>query len=188
VDGDVFWKVKRIGRDAAATIIAALNGEPWNPFCAERCMDRLLSVAPGLPSLRPVLDELSALNAAPLLAQALAEHCATRIAEAVASAKGTELDLRLKRIAQACVLGGVFDEREIVTRFCVSILQTAVIYGRGGVLEQVGHLGAAEGGAMLQPIAVAAAETLLQRPDAQRLGLATRHARLTPESNLLGAP
>ncbi len=126
MDGDVFSKVRRLGRNAAAAIILALDGGEWDPFCAERCLERLLNSTHGLPSLAGVLRELRELNALPLLAATRREECVRRIGEIVAVANGSLLDLQLRDISQSCVLRGVSDERAVLTRFCEAVLHKLI--------------------------------------------------------------
>ncbi len=45
MDGDIFGRVTRIGRETAAAALSALNGGLWDPFCVERTMDLLVSTA-----------------------------------------------------------------------------------------------------------------------------------------------
>jgi hypothetical protein len=186
VDGDVFSKVARPGRAAADAVMRALDGGVFDPFCAALCLDKLIAAAEGVPSLPGVLREVRTPDALPLFAGVLRENTGQRIASAVANAKGGILDLILKSEAQKCVHRGVRDEREMLTRFCATLLDRAIISGRNGLREKHGCERVPDVHTLLRPVAAAAAEVLLRRPDAKRLGLARRHARITPETDLLG--
>jgi hypothetical protein len=186
VDGDVFGRATRAGRNAADAASRALNGDAWDPFCANRCLDILIAAAGGVASLPSVLRELRNLNASPLLSRVLGEDASHRIAAAVADAKGGILDLILKSVVQRCVLRGVHNEREILTRFAAELLDRTIVTGRGGLLEHHGSERLPEIHALHLPVAADAAEVLQRRPDAKRLGLARRHACITPETDLLG--
>ncbi|WP_437489060.1 hypothetical protein WME75_09985 [Sorangium sp. So ce1014] len=186
MDGDVFGRVSKIGRDAGEAALRALDGCGWDPYPAERCLDILVAAADGVPSLPLVLREVRNISASPLFARMLGEHSSQRIVAAVADVKGGVLDLILKNEIQKCVLRGVFDERVILTRFCEQLLDRAIISGRDGFREQHGSERVREVQKLLRPIAASAAEVMQSRPDAKRLGLARRHPRITPETDLLG--
>lgn len=186
VDGDVFGKATRIGRMAADAAWRALNGEAWDTFCAKRSLDVLITDAGGVASLPGVLRELRNLNASPLLSRVLGEHACQCIAAVVADKKGGLLDLILKSVAQSCVLCGVYNEREILTRFAAKLLDRTIVTGRGGFLEHHGSEQLPGIRALLLPVAADAAEVLQSRPDTKRLGLSRRDACITPETDLLG--
>jgi hypothetical protein len=186
MDGDVFGRVTRIGRDAAEAVLAALGGQPWDAFCAERCLELLVATAGGVPSLPEVLRQIQDLNASPLLARVQAEPACDEIASIVRRVDGGILDLILRATAQKRMLQGVFDARDIVTNFVVTLLDRAVVYGRGspiGVRSRAEIRAARE---RLRGVATRAAEELLQRPNAKRLGLTRNRQRITAETNLLG--
>jgi hypothetical protein len=186
MDGDVFGKVTRIGRDAAEAVLGTLGGQPWDAFCAERCLELLVATAGGVPSLPEVLGQIEGLNASPLLARVRAEAVCDEIASIERRTDGGILDLILKATAQKRILQGVFDSRDIVTNFVVALLDRAVVYARG---SPIGVRGCAEIRAArqrLHGVAERAAAELLQRPNAKRLGLTRNRPRITAETNLLG--
>ncbi|WP_437876374.1 hypothetical protein [Sorangium sp. So ce513] len=185
MDGDIFSKVTRPGRAAGEAVLRALQGGAWDPFHAEQCVDILIETAGGVPSLASVLDEVRSLNKSPLFARLLADEASDRVDSTVTKLNGSVLDLILKAVTQKCILRGVLDEREILTRFVVEVLDHAIISCRGGVLDQHGDGQIAGVRALLRSVAVDAAAELLRRPDAKRLGLSHRHARITAETNLL---
>lgn len=187
VDGDVFGKVTRLGRDAADAVARALSGEDaWDPFLAERCLEVLVGAAGGIPSLPVVVAELGALRAAPLLAPTLAEAAVERIHEASLTGETTELDLILRGVAQREVLRGEFQIRSVLERFCAELLDRAILCGRGGFMEQhgVGRIDEARG--LLRSVTIDGARVLEKRPTAKRLGIAIRHAHVGSDTNLLG--
>jgi hypothetical protein len=188
VDGDIFGAVTRLGRDAADAITSALRGGVWDPFLPARCLDVLHAAAGGIPSLPGVLRELEDLRSAPLLAHTQREAAIERINNIVRQATGaTTLDLMLRSAVERSVLIGEYASLRVLERFCQTLLDSAVIYPRGGYLETAGHGRKEEARLLLAPIAAAAAEILAERPDAKLLRLARPHANLQPDTDLLGA-
>lgn len=188
MDGDIFGAVTRLGRDAAEGVARAVHGDAWDPFLAARCLEVLVAKAEGIPSLPAVMDVLREINATPLLAATQVESSVERIGEAVREARGTELDLMLRSAAQRCLLRGEYQPQAVLQRFCSELLDRSIISGRGGFLELAndGQARRDEAMAILGPVAAQAARVLEARPDARRLGLSRQHARLSPESDLLG--
>lgn len=186
MDGDIFGAVSRLGRDAADGLGRAVAGEPWDPFLAARCLDVLLTKASGLPSLPGVLRQLDLLRAAPLFASALADSAVDAIAREVRTANGTVLDLILRAEAHRNIVRGEYGHLPLLQAFCLALLDRAIISGRGGLLEQVGHAGRRKALSVLAPVAREGAQVLIARPDAKRLRLARRHAQLDPDTDLLG--
>jgi hypothetical protein len=188
VDGDVFGKVSKLGRAAADAVARALAGEPWDPFHASRCMDALLTTARGIPTLIVVERELNALQSSPLLASLGIQDALDRVRAATLVEGCTELDILLRGAVESSVKRRDFEFRSVVERFCALMLDRCILTGRGGFMEQRGHAQLGEARALLAPTGSATAATLCARPDARRLGLARSHAKLGPQSDLLGEP
>jgi hypothetical protein len=189
VDGDVFSRVSKQGRAAADAVSRAIRGEPWEPFHAHRCIERLINGAKGIPSLRVVASELAALRDSPLLVPVVVEGALGRIRNATLTLAGcTELDLILGKNVERCVLRGEYRLRPILERFCGQLLERAVLTGRNGFMERNGIGLLTKAHAVLASVASGAAAALDARPSAQRLRLSRRYADVTPTTNLLGGP
>lgn len=184
MDGDVFGKVTKLGRAAAEAVARAINGEPWDPFHASRCVDVLIAAAGGIPSLVDVVAEFEELHDAPLLARLQRDGALERIREASLQPGCTELDLILRSKAERCVLRGEFAIRPVLEGFCGQMLERAVLTGRGGFMEEYGSSQLDQARAVLAPEVSAAAAAL--EATAKRLDLARAHAAITVETNLLG--
>jgi hypothetical protein len=189
VDGDVFSRVSKQGRAAADAVLRTIRGEPWDPFHATRCIERLINGAKGIPSLRVVAAELAGLRQAPLLAPVAVDDALARIRSATLAEPGcTELDLVLRSNVERSVLRGDHQLRPILESFCGQLLERAVLTGRNGFMERNGLGLLARAHAVLAPVATAAAAALDARPSARRLRLSQRYANVTPTTNLLGEP
>lgn len=182
MDGDIFSKTSRAGRQAAEAVAQAIEGGRWAPYCAQNFLDDLFAKADGLRSLPGILKVLNT----PLLARAAPDYACGEIeAEVRRSGDGVH-DVRLKRIAQRSIQRGQFDPLTVVTNFFGELLEQGVIYARGGcLLERYGLACIEQANGLLAPVAEAAAQALLRRPDAKRLGLKGQIA-ITAETNLLG--
>jgi hypothetical protein len=168
-------------------MVRYFEGADWSPFLGARCLDVLYQEASGVPSLPAVLRELETLRSAPLLARTLRETAVERIDDIVRRASGSTLDLILRSVARRSILSGEYDARRVVGRFCETLLDVAIISPRGGFIEQAGHARKDDARALLASVAAAAADVLVNRPDAKRLGLARPHAQIQPDTNLLEA-
>ncbi|HVZ31572.1 MAG TPA: hypothetical protein VG963_04055 [Polyangiaceae bacterium] len=185
MDGDIFSKVTKLGAGAADALLRAAEGGPWDPFCARRALDVLVSAADGIQSVPMVLEALRKLSSAPLLATAVREHACREIASARLNAPST-LDLILQKLAQSCILRGEYDPRTVLERFSERLLDRTVVSARGGLGERASTGVVEFSRELLRPIARDAADVLVARPTAKRLGLARRLSKLAPDSNLLG--
>jgi hypothetical protein len=182
VDGDIFSKTNRAGREAAETVAQAIEGGVWDPHCAQRLLDDMLAKSGGLSSLPGILNVLNV----PLLVRADPDHACDEIDVEVRRSGCGVLDLRLKRTAQRSVQRGQFDPLTVVTNFFGELLEQGVVYARGGgLLERHGPACIEQAVVLLAPVAEAAARALLRRPDAKRLGLKGQVA-ITADTNLLG--
>lgn len=189
MDGDIFGAVSRLGRDAADGVVRAIRGDFWDPFLATRCIDVLIAEANGIPSLQPILEVLDELQKSPLLAPALVESSINRIVGAVREARGTTiLDLVLRSVVERSILRGQYEPLGVLNLFCAELLEKSIISGRGGFLElaDVEHAHRHQAMKLLAPVITQAAQRLAARPNAKRLGLSQQHARLHPDSDLLG--
>jgi hypothetical protein len=169
--------------------LRAIRGEPWDPFHATRCIERLINGAKGIPSLRVIATELACLRQAPLLASVEVDAALGRMRSATLAEPGcTELDLVLRSNVERSVLRGDHRLRPILESFCGQVLERAVLTGRNGFMERNGVELLAKAHAVLVPVALAAAAALDARPSARRLHLSQRYANVTPTTNLLGEP
>ena len=187
MDGDIFGAVTRPGRAAAEALSRALEGGKWDPFFAANCLDILHAQAGGVPTLPGVLAVLEDLRSEPLLAHSQREAAIERINSVHRNTAGvTTLDLMLRSAAEKLIWRGEYNPVRVVESYSQAALDAAIMSPRGGYLEIEGH-GRKEGARLLlAPIAAAAAEILVKRPAARRLGLAPPHANVQPNTNLLG--
>lgn len=187
MDGDDFSRATRLGRTAAEDIWKAVaNDAPFDGFATGQLIDRFVQQAGGIPSLPGILALLTDLVSEPLFLQARTEEALARIAEAVRGPECTTLDLQLGLVVESAVLRNQIAPQPILERFFQTFIERNIIMARGGFVETYGlkHAGAAR--EITAPIARAAAEELLRRPEAKRLGLSSEFLqRLNENSNLL---
>ncbi len=188
MDGDDFSRATRLGRTAAEAIWEAVaNDAPFDGFATGQLIDRFFQQADGIPSLPGILAVLTDLASEPLFVQARAEEALARIAEAVRGPECTMLDLQLGHVVESAVLRNQIAPQPILERFFQAFIERNIIMARGGLVETYGLQHAHAARDLTAPIARAAAEELLRRPEAKRLGLSSEFLqRLNENSNLLG--
>jgi hypothetical protein len=130
---------------------------------------------------------LADLASEPLFVQARTDEALTRITEAVHGSESTTLDLQLGQVVESAVLRNQIDPQPILERFLQGFIERNTIMARGGLVEKYGRQYARAARGLTAPIARAAAEELLRRPDAKRPGISREFLqRLSENSNLLG--
>jgi hypothetical protein len=185
VDGDDFSRATRLGRAVADAVIRSAENElPFDGFTTARLIDHFVDVSGGITSLGPILSILEDVRATPLLISTRIDEACARVNEAVHEQDCGMLDLQLGLVTQSALLRGETDALTIVERFCRAFIERYAIMGRGGLLEIDGPRYIARARELIAPIATTAANALLRRPDAQRLGLA-RAYHIDENSNLL---
>lgn len=187
MDGDDFSRVTRLGRVAAEDIWATVaNDAPFDGFATGQLIDRFIAHAGGVPSLPGTLAILADLASQPLFVQARAEEALARINEGTHGPECTTLDLQLGQVVESAVLRNVIDPQSILERYIQEFIERNVIMARAGFVETYGLEHAARAREVVAPVARTAAEELLRRPDAKRLGLSREFLqRLGENSNLL---
>jgi hypothetical protein len=187
MDGDDFSRATRLGRVAADAIWATVaNDAPFDGFATGQLVDRFIEQAGGIPSLPVTLAILADLASEPLFVQARADDALARINDASHGSECTTLDLQLGYVVESSVLRNVIDPQTVLERFVQEFIERNVIMARGGFVETYGIEHAERARDVVAPIVRAAAEELLRRPDAMRLGLSREFLqRLSETSNLL---
>jgi hypothetical protein len=187
VDGDDFSRVTRLGRVAADAIWATVtNDAPFDGFATGQLVDRFIEQAEGIPSLPGTLAILADLASEPLFLQTRSDEALARLNAAAQGPECTMLDLQLGHVVESAVIRSVIDPQTVLERFVQDFIERNVIMARGGFVETYGLEHAERARDVVAPIARAAAEELLRRPDAKRLGLSREFLqRLTETSNLL---
>jgi len=189
MDGDDFSRATRLGRAAVDAMWASIsNGDPFDGFATGQLIDRFVGHAEGIPSLPNILSILADLAATPLLVQTRTDEAIERVNDATGVADGTMLDLQLREVVTSSLLRGEIDPRPIVERFFEAFIERNVIMARNGFVESHGLQHAQAARDLAAPLVRAAADELLRRPDAKRLGLTREFfERLNETSNLIGA-
>lgn len=187
MDGDDFSRATRLGRMAAEAIWETVaNDAPFDGFATGQLIDRFIAHAGGIPSLPDILAILADLASQPLFVQTRTDETLARINEAAHGSECTMLDLQLGHIVESAVLRNVIDPQPILERYVQEFIERNIIMARGGFVETYGLEHAGRARDVIAPIARAAAEELLRRPDAKRLGLSREFLqRLSENSNLL---
>jgi hypothetical protein len=188
MDGDDFSRATRLGHIAAESAWEAIvNDAPLDGFATGQLIDRFVEHAGGIPSLPSILALLADLASKPLFVQARADEALARITEAVHGSECSTLDLQLGQVVESAVLRNQIDPQPILQRFFQGFIERNIIMSRGGFVETYGLQHARAAQALTAPIARAAADEMLRRPGAKRLGLSREFfQRLSENSNLLG--
>lgn len=189
MDGDDFSRATRLGRTAVDAMWASIStGAQFDGFATGQLIDRFVGYADGIPSLPNVLSILADLAATPLLVQARTDEAIERINDATGVAECTMLDLQLRDVVTSSLLRNEIDPQPILERFIEQFIERNVIMARNGFVESHGLEHAQAARDLTAPLVRAAAEELIRRPDAKRLGLTREFfQRLNETSNLLGA-
>jgi hypothetical protein len=188
MDGDDFSRAHRLGRMAAEAIWETVSSNaPFDGFATGQLIDRFIAHAGGIPSLKDVLAILADLASQPLFVQTRTEEALAQINDAVHGPGCTPLDLQLGQVVASAILRNEIAPQPILERYVQGFIERNVIMARGGFVETYGlqHIDGTRD--ITLPIARAAAEELIRRPDAKQLGLSLEFLqRLDENSNLLG--
>lgn len=189
MDGDDFSRVTRLGRTAVDAMWTSITtGAPFDGFATGQLIDRFVGHAEGIASLPNVLAVLEDLAATPLLVQTRTDEAIERVHDAAGVGDGTMLDLQLRDVVTSALLRNEIGPQRILERFFEQFIERNVIMARNGFVETHGLEQAQAARDLTAPLVRAAAEELIRRPDAKRLGLTREFfERLNETSNLLGA-
>jgi hypothetical protein len=189
MDGDDFSRATRLGRTAVAAIWDSISNDvPFDGFATGQLIDRFVGHAEGIPSLPGILSILADLAAEPLFVQARTDEAIDRVNEVADGGDCTMLDLQLRDVVMSALVRNEIAPLPILVRFFERFIERNIIMARNGFVETHGLRHAQAARDLTAPVARAAAEELLRRPDAKRLGLTREFfERLNETSNLLGA-
>jgi len=188
MDGDDFSRATRLGRAAVDAMWTSIsNSAPFDGFATAQLIDRFVGHADGIPSLPPILSILADLAATPLFLQTRTDEAIDRVNDAAGVADGTMLDLQLRDVVTSSLLRNEIEPLPILERFFEQFIERNVIMARNGFVESHGLQHAQAARELTAPLVRAAAEELIQRPGAKRLGLTGESFEpLDETSNLLG--
>lgn len=189
MDGDDFSRATQLGRTAVGALWDSISSDvPLDGFSTVQLIDRFVGHADGIPSLPRILSVLAELATEPLFAHSRIDEAIERVNEAGRGPECSMLDLQLCDIVASALVRNQVDPRPILIRFFEAFIERNVIMARNGLVETHGLRHAQAARSLTSPIARAAADELLRRPDAKRLGLTREFfERLHESSNLLGS-
>lgn len=184
MDGDVFAKAGRWGRQAAHALFESLSGRPDTAQAIPRFFEMFLAKAGGIRLLPYVFAQLDRARSVPLLAHgelgALARNIELRAREAGSS----DVDLLVARETARAARRGDTNSETLVERLLGRIADRTIFESRGGFIDQYGHTRLNEAKAALAGTLAKAAGELVRRPEAKRLSLTLRTS-IGADTNLL---